>query len=86
MHQLERPGIAEACRQLGRANDVGEHDGTHPSINFRGSSTRGQPRIADTAQESLHCGEIHGDDLGPWLQGCDARYGAVGFCFNDILR
>ena len=62
-HQLERRGVAEACRHLGRANDVGEHDGPQPGTHFRRSGTREPAGIANAAKECLYRSEIDRDDF-----------------------
>jgi len=63
-HQLERRGVAEPHRQLGRANDVGEQDCAQPGIHFRGRGARSRPGIADAAEERLDRGEIDRDNVG----------------------
>jgi hypothetical protein len=63
-NQLERRSIAETRRHLGRADDVGEHNGAQPGIHLGGRGTRRRFGIADTAEERLDCGKINRDDVG----------------------
>src|SRR6516164_10961761 len=56
--------VAEPGRHLGRADDVGEHDGAQAASRLRASGARSRFGIADAAEECLDRGEIHCDDVG----------------------
>jgi hypothetical protein len=61
-HQFERGAVAEARRHLGRAEDVGEHDGSQPGIDSDRDRARSCARIADATEERLDGGKIDGND------------------------
>ena len=78
LDQLERGRVAEAHRQFGGADYVGEHDGAQPGMHSGNRGALGCFGIADAAKKRLHHRKIDGNDVVGHL--------AVGLAMDPLSR